>query len=77
MTTHKGEHPRMGAIDVVPFIPVKDVTMEECVKISEEYAKIISNVKVPVYLYEASARKATEATFLLSEKVNMKGLKKN
>lgn len=59
MRTHKGEHPRLGAIDVVPFVPVANVTIEECVKISEEFAKIISqDLKVPVYLYENAARKA-------------------
>ncbi|MBX3007984.1 MAG: glutamate formimidoyltransferase [Melioribacteraceae bacterium] len=58
MTTHKGEHPRLGAIDVVPFIPVSNVTMEECIKISEQFAEIISSeLNVPVYLYENSARK--------------------
>ena len=58
MTVHKGEHPRQGAIDVVPFVPVKDATMEDCVKISEKYAeRISSELNVPVYLYEAAARK--------------------
>ena len=58
MTKHKGEHPRLGAIDVVPFVPVKDVTMEECVKISEVYAEAVSKeLNVPVYLYESAARK--------------------
>jgi glutamate formiminotransferase/formiminotetrahydrofolate cyclodeaminase len=58
MRRHKGEHPRLGAIDVVPFVPVANVTTEECVKISEEFAKIISkDLKVPVYLYENAARK--------------------
>ena len=58
MTKHKGEHPRMGAIDVVPFVPVKEVTMEECVKISEAYADAVSKeLNVPVYLYESAARK--------------------
>jgi glutamate formiminotransferase/formiminotetrahydrofolate cyclodeaminase len=58
MTTHKGEHPRLGAIDVVPFVPVKNTTMEECVKISEAYGeRIAKELNVPVYLYEASARK--------------------
>ncbi|HZW39828.1 MAG TPA: glutamate formimidoyltransferase [Ignavibacteriaceae bacterium] len=57
MTKHKGEHPRLGAIDVVPFVPVRDVTMEDCVKISEKYAEIISKrLNVPVYLYEDAAR---------------------
>jgi len=58
MRFHKGEHPRIGAIDVVPFVPVSNVTMEECVKISEQFAERISSVlNVPVYLYEYSARK--------------------
>lgn len=58
MRTHKGEHPRLGAIDVVPFVPVKNVTMEECVKLSEAYAeRIAADLSVPVFLYEFSARK--------------------
>ncbi len=57
MRNHKGEHPRIGAIDVVPFVPVSGSTMEECVKISERFAEIISNeLDVPVYLYQNSAR---------------------
>ena len=59
MRNHKGEHPRLGAIDVVPFIPVKNVTTEECVKLSEQYGELISKeLNVPVYLYEDAARKA-------------------
>lgn len=58
MRQHKGEHPRLGAIDVVPFIPVKDVTTEDCVKISEEFGRrAAEELNLPVYLYEASARK--------------------
>lgn len=58
MREHKGEHPRIGAIDVVPFVPVKNATMEECVKISEAYAEQISEyLNVPVYLYEFAARR--------------------
>ena len=58
MRKHKGEHPRLGAIDVVPFVPVKNTTTEECIVISEKYAERICNeLKVPVYLYEESARK--------------------
>ena len=58
MRTHKGEHPRLGAIDVVPFVPVANVSTEECVKISREFGKIISDeLKVPVYLYESAALK--------------------
>lgn len=58
MRRHKGEHPRLGACDVVPFVPVKGVTMEECVKISEIFGeRIARELNVPVYLYEQAARK--------------------
>lgn len=58
MTQHKGEHPRLGACDVVPFVPVKDVTMEECVKLSEIFGeRIAKELNVPVFLYEQAARK--------------------
>jgi glutamate formiminotransferase / formiminotetrahydrofolate cyclodeaminase len=58
MQNHKGEHPRLGAIDVVPFVPVKEATMEDCVKISETYADHISKeLNIPVYLYEFAARR--------------------
>lgn len=53
---HKGTHPRMGAVDVIPFIPVKGVKMEDCIEISREVGKQISEeLKVPVYLYAESA----------------------
>ncbi len=55
---HKGEHPRMGAVDVIPFVPVMNVTMEECVELSKELGRRIGEeLKVPVYLYERSATK--------------------
>jgi len=58
MRNHKGEHPRLGAIDVVPFIPVKNVSTEECVKLSEEYGdRIAKELHLPVYLYESAARR--------------------
>lgn len=58
MRTHKGEHPRLGAIDVVPFVPVKNATMEDCVKISEAFGERISKeLNLPVFLYENAARK--------------------
>ena len=57
MTKHKGEHPRLGAIDVVPFIPVSGVTMEDCVKIANKYGKrVAEELNIPVYLYEEAAR---------------------
>lgn len=55
LRNHKGEHPRMGAVDVVPFVPIKDVTMEDCVALSRTVAQMISSeFNVPVYLYEES-----------------------
>ncbi|MGB9664845.1 MAG: glutamate formimidoyltransferase [Ignavibacteria bacterium] len=58
MTKHKGEHPRIGAIDVVPFIPIKNASIEDCVEISRQYGKIISEkLNIPIYLYEYSATK--------------------
>ena len=39
MTKHSGEHARMGAVDVVPFIPIQNSTMEDCISLSERYAK--------------------------------------
>jgi glutamate formiminotransferase/formiminotetrahydrofolate cyclodeaminase len=53
MRKHHGEHPRMGAMDVCPFIPVANVTMEECVACAKEFARLASEeLNVPIYLYE-------------------------
>jgi glutamate formiminotransferase len=53
---HKGEHPRMGAVDVIPFIPVMNITMKECIEISKRVGKrIAEELNIPVYLYEKSA----------------------
>lgn len=58
MTKHKGSHPRMGATDVCPFVPVNGVTIEECIELSKEVAKRVGNeLAIPVYLYEKSAQK--------------------
>jgi len=57
MNTHKGQHPRIGAVDVVPFIPAQNVTMDECIELSTEFAKAMAKEGVPVYLYEESAWK--------------------
>jgi len=56
MRKHKGQHPRMGAIDVVPFIPVKNVSMTEAVDFSRKVAEVVSaKYNLPVFLYEESA----------------------
>jgi len=56
LTKHIGEHPRMGAVDVIPFVPLKDVTTEECVQMSKQLGqKLWNELKLPVFLYEDSA----------------------
>jgi glutamate formiminotransferase / formiminotetrahydrofolate cyclodeaminase len=58
MSKHKGSHPRMGATDVCPFVPVSGVTTEECIELSKEVAKKVGEeLGIPVYLYEKSATK--------------------
>jgi glutamate formiminotransferase / 5-formyltetrahydrofolate cyclo-ligase len=53
---HAGEHPRLGAVDVVPFVPVADVTMEQCVLLAKETAaEVARRFQVPVYLYEEAS----------------------
>lgn len=56
LTKHTGQHPRMGAVDVVPFIPIRGCTMEEAIALSKEVAgKVSSLYNLPVFLYEKSA----------------------
>lgn len=56
MTRHTGQHPRMGATDVIPFVPTMDMTLAECVDLSKRVAqRIWEELKVPSFLYEASA----------------------
>ncbi len=56
MEKHTGEHPRMGATDVVPFIPVSEVTQRDCVVLAEQLGKEVGEkLQIPVYLYEAAA----------------------
>jgi glutamate formiminotransferase len=56
MSMHKGVHPRFGATDVMPFIPLEDTTMDECVKISHEVGKLVGEkLGIPVFMYANSA----------------------
>lgn len=56
LTKHKGEHPRMGAVDVIPFVPLRGVTKQECIELARRVgAAIWDRFKVPVYLYEDAA----------------------
>src|SRR5437867_8364073 len=54
MNRHRGEHPRVGALDVLPFVPIAGVTMDDCVALARSVGKrIAEELQVPVYLYEA------------------------
>jgi glutamate formiminotransferase / formiminotetrahydrofolate cyclodeaminase len=56
LTRHKGEHPRMGAVDVVPFVPLSGATMEDCVTLAKDFGKeFAERLHVPVFLYEEAA----------------------
>ena len=56
MTTHEGEHPRIGAVDVCPFVPLEGVTMDECADLSRELAiRVSSELGIPTFLYGAAA----------------------
>jgi glutamate formiminotransferase len=56
LRAHTGEHPRMGAVDVVPFVPIEGVTMEECVALATDTARSVAErLAVPVYLYEEAS----------------------
>jgi glutamate formiminotransferase len=56
LRTHRGEHPRLGAIDVVPFVPIEGITMEQCVALAKDVgASIAEQFRVPVYLYEEAS----------------------
>src|SRR5258705_11739536 len=56
LRTHTGEHPRLGAVDVVPFVPIDGVTMEQCVTLAKDTAQTIAErFRIPVYLYEEAS----------------------
>ena len=56
MRKHKGQHPRLGAVDVVPFIPIKNVTMEDCIELARKFGKALAEkYNLPVYLYAEAA----------------------
>lgn len=60
LTKHKGEHPRIGATDVVPFVPLEGTTMEECIALARELGERVGKeLQIPVYLYERAATRPT------------------
>ena len=56
MNKHKGQHPRIGAVDVVPFVPAQNVSITECIELSIKFAEEMAKENIPVYLYEESAK---------------------
>jgi glutamate formiminotransferase/formiminotetrahydrofolate cyclodeaminase len=69
LSIHQGAHPRIGAADVVPFIPIEGVTLEDCVKLAERLGnEIWTKLKVPVYHYEAAAKRP--------ERVNLENIRR-
>ncbi|XP_076975363.1 formimidoyltransferase-cyclodeaminase isoform X2 [Tamandua tetradactyla] len=63
MSNHKGEHPRMGALDVCPFVPVRGTSMDECVLCAQAFGqRLAEELHVPVYLYGEAARSASRRT---------------
>jgi glutamate formiminotransferase len=69
MRTHQGEHPRLGATDVLPFVPVRGVTMDDCVKLAHDAGKVIARqLAIPVYYYERAA--------LRPERVNLEDVRR-
>lgn len=77
MRVHKGEHPRIGATDVVPFIPVSGTTIKECVVLSNKLAKKVSEeLKIPVYMYEASAKRIERINLADVRKGEYEGLRR-
>src|SRR5215207_3444715 len=58
MRAHQGEHPRLGATDVLPFVPVRGVSMDDCVRIAHEAGAVIAReLSIPVYYYEKAAKR--------------------
>ena len=73
MSKHHGEHPRMGATDVCPLVPVSGITMEETAEYARRLAKRIGEeLGIPVYCYENAALRKKEETLPIAERVNMK-----
>ncbi len=75
MTKHHGEHPHMGATDVCPFVPIKDITTQECVEISKQVAERINReLGIPIFLYEDSATRPERQNLAKVRKGQFEGM---
>jgi glutamate formiminotransferase/formiminotetrahydrofolate cyclodeaminase len=76
MDQHSGEHPRVGATDVVPFVPISNISMAECVELAHRVGERVgSELKIPVYYYEAAALRPDRKRLELVRKGEYEGLK--
>ncbi len=76
MEQHRGSHPRMGSVDVIPFIPVRGVTMDDCVVLAREVGRELADtLAIPVYLYERAATKPERASLADIRRGEYEGLK--
>lgn len=74
MTKHTGSHPRIGAVDVVPFVPIKGVTTEEAIQMARSFGKYMGEQGVAVYYYEDAALKPERASLVNIRKGQYEGL---
>ena len=75
LTKHQGEHPRMGAVDVMPLLPIKDCTTDDCVELSKKIGKrIAEEAGVPVFLYEYSASRPERKNLSTIRKGQFEGM---
>ena len=75
LTRHTGEHPRMGCVDVMPFVPIKDATNEECIELSKTVGRrIAEEADLPVFLYEMSAQKPARKNLATIRKGQFEGM---
>jgi glutamate formiminotransferase len=76
LTKHKGQHPRMGALDVLPFVPISGATIEDCVELANRVgARIAKELKIPVFLYEAAAKRPERTNLEEVRKGEFEGLR--
>ena len=74
MSQHSGSHPRLGAVDVVPFVPVRGVDMDEAVEISHAFGRFVGEMGIPVYYYERSATRPERENLPAIRKGEYEGL---
>lgn len=77
LEAHQGEHPRIGAVDVIPFVPLRDVTLRDCVVMARELGRRINReIGLPVYLYEAAAVRPERRNLAVVRRGGYAGLKR-